>query len=63
VAITGHADDGLFDAIAGLRQAGFAVTLILVQCTQSMPPIQARAAVLSVPLWPIWREQDLEQRA
>jgi len=63
VAITGRTGDGLFDAIAGLRQAGFAVTLILVQCSQPMPDIQAQAAVLGVPLWPIWREQDLEHWA
>ena len=24
--------------------------------------IQARAAVVGLPLWPIWREQDLEER-
>ena len=62
VAITGRAEDDLFDAIAGLRQAGFAVTLLLVQSSRPPAEVQARAAVLGVALWPVWREQDLEQR-
>jgi uncharacterized protein (DUF58 family) len=62
VAITGRADDGLFDAMAGLRQAGFAVTLVLVQSSLPLAALRARAAVLGVALWPVWREQDLEHR-
>ena len=61
VAITGHADEDLFDALAALRHGGFAVALVLVQAAQMEPLARQRAALLGLSLWPIWREQDLER--
>jgi uncharacterized protein (DUF58 family) len=60
VAITGRADDELFDALAALRHGGFAVALILVQAPEPPPLTRERAAMLGISIWPIWREQDLE---
>jgi hypothetical protein len=61
VAITGRPDEALFDGLAALRQAGFAVALVLVQPGAVPAALQARAALLRVPLRVVWREADLEQ--
>jgi uncharacterized protein (DUF58 family) len=61
VAITGRADEDLLDALAVLRQSGFAVSLVLVQAAEMTPIARERAALLGISLWPIWREQDLER--
>lgn len=61
VAITGRPDEALFDGLAALRQAGFAVALVLVQPGAVPTALQARAALLGVPLRVVWREADLEQ--
>jgi hypothetical protein len=61
VAITSRADDGLFDSLAGLRQAGFAVALVLVQPTGLPATAQNRAALLRLPWREVWHERDLEQ--
>jgi uncharacterized protein (DUF58 family) len=61
VAITGRAEEGLFDALAALRHGGFAVTLVLVQAAEMAPLARGRAALLGISIWPIWREQDLER--
>jgi hypothetical protein len=60
VAITGRADEALLDALAALRQGGFAVSLLLVQAPDLAALIRERAALLGITIWPIWREQDLE---
>ncbi len=60
VAITGLADESLFDALASLRRGGFAVSLVLVQADPMPALMRDRAALLGIPIWPIWREQDLE---
>ncbi len=59
IAITGAADPALFDSLAALRHAGLVVALVLVQATLT-PEAQARAALLGVPIRPVWREKDLE---
>jgi uncharacterized protein (DUF58 family) len=63
VAITGSANDDLFDGLAVLRQAGFAVSLVL--CAGPVATTEARrhAAVLGIPLRQVWRQQDIEQWA
>ncbi len=63
VAITGGATDDLFEGLAVLRQAGFAVTLILVGGAAASAQARRHAALLGVPLRQIWRQQDLEQWA
>lgn len=63
VAITGRADEDLFDALASLRHGGFAVALVLVQADELAPLARERAALLGIGVWPIWREKDLERMA
>ena len=58
--ITGHESESLYDALAYLMRAGFAVTLILVQPPQTPGPLRGRAQLLGIPVHKIWREQDLE---
>jgi len=60
VAITGRADEDLLDALAALRQGGFAVSMLLVQAPDLPLLTRERAALLGISIWPIWREQDLE---
>lgn len=60
VAITGRADESLFDALASLRHGGFAVSLVLVQAAPMPLLTRDRAALLGISIWPVWREQDLE---
>jgi uncharacterized protein (DUF58 family) len=61
VAITGRPDADLLDALAALRQGGFAVSLLLVQAPDPAPLARERAALLGISIWSIWREQDLER--
>jgi len=63
VAITGRADEELFDALAALRHGGFAVSMLLVQSPDLPLLTRERAALLGISIWPIWREQDLERAA
>jgi uncharacterized protein (DUF58 family) len=60
VAITGQASDDLLDSLAALRQGGFAVALVLVQAAEVSASAHERAALLHIPLWPVWRDHDLE---
>lgn len=62
IAITGTVDQDLFDSLALLRRAGFAVALVAVQAIVK-PAHEAQAALLGVPLRQVWRESDLEQWA
>jgi uncharacterized protein (DUF58 family) len=59
VIITGH-EAPLLDTLAQLRQAGFPVALILVQAARPSAATRQRAAVLRIPVYPLWRERDLE---
>lgn len=59
VIITGQ-EAPLLDTLAQLRQAGFPVALILVQSARPSAATRQRAALLRIPLYPLWRERDLE---
>jgi hypothetical protein len=58
--ITGHESESLYDALAYLTRAGFAVMLILVQPPQTPEPLRGRADLLGIPVHKVWREEDLE---
>jgi uncharacterized protein (DUF58 family) len=58
--ITGRESEALFDILAHLRRAGFAVALILVQSGRPSEELKKRADLLHMPIHRIWREQDLE---
>jgi uncharacterized protein (DUF58 family) len=58
--ITGSESEELYDALAYLTRTGFAVTLILIQPSQTPAPLRGRAQLLRIPVHKIWREQDLE---
>jgi hypothetical protein len=58
--ITGSESEKLYDALAYLTRAGFAVALILVQPAQTPAPLRGRAELLKIPVHKIWREQDVE---
>jgi uncharacterized protein (DUF58 family) len=58
--ITGRESEELFDTLAYLRRAGFAVALILVQSIHPSEELQKRADLLGVPVHRVWRERDLE---
>jgi uncharacterized protein (DUF58 family) len=62
--ITGRESEELFDTLVALRQAGFAVSLILVQPVHPSAELQKRADLLGVPIHRVWAistvEQDLE---
>jgi uncharacterized protein (DUF58 family) len=60
VIITGREDEALFDTLAYLRRAGFAVALMLVQAAPASAEMQGRANLLNVPVHRVWRERDLE---
>jgi len=60
VVISGRETEALFDTLAYLRRAGFAVALILVQPGRPAPELQGRAELLGVPVQRVWKEQDLE---
>jgi uncharacterized protein (DUF58 family) len=58
--ITGRESEALFDTLVYLRRAGFAVALILVQPARPSARLQKRGDLLGVPIYRIWKEQDLE---
>lgn len=59
--ITGRPNEALFDTLVQLRTGGFAVTLLLIQQGKVVPELQARAALLHIPIFSIWQERDLEE--
>jgi hypothetical protein len=58
--VTGSESEELYDTLAYLTRAGFAVTLILIQPTQTPAPLRGRADLLGIPVHKVWREQDAE---
>jgi hypothetical protein len=58
--ITGRESEELFDTLAYLRRAGFAIALILIQSARPSAELQKRANLLGVPIHRVWRERDLE---
>jgi uncharacterized protein (DUF58 family) len=60
IVITGREPNALFDSLAYLRQQGFAVAVVMMQPEAPKEGQEHRAATLGVPLYRIWREQDVE---
>jgi len=58
-AITGRESEALYDTLAYLRRAGFAVALILVQSARPTDDLRRRSDLLNLPIHRVWREQDL----
>jgi uncharacterized protein (DUF58 family) len=58
--ITGRESEELYDTLAQLRRAGFAVALILAQPPRPSEELANRAAVLGVPVRRLWSEIDME---
>jgi uncharacterized protein (DUF58 family) len=63
VAITGRETAELLGSLAALRQAGFAVALLVVGSAGPGLEARQRAALLGIPLHHIWRASDLETLA
>jgi uncharacterized protein (DUF58 family) len=61
VVITGLETGSLYDSLAYLRKAGFAVTLILIQPAQTPESLQGLADTLDIQVNRIWREENLER--
>jgi uncharacterized protein (DUF58 family) len=61
VVITGRESESLYEGLVHLRRTGFAVALILVQPRRPSPELQARANLLGVPVYRVWREADLRE--
>lgn len=60
VVITGRISEPLLDGLVLLRQAGFAVALILVQPSHLPTDLQQRTSAFDVPIHRVWSERDLE---
>jgi uncharacterized protein (DUF58 family) len=58
--ITGRETTSLLDALFHLRRAGYAVALILVQPGMPSKSLRDRTERLSVPIYRVWQEQDLQ---
>ncbi len=58
--ITGKESDALLDTLLYLKRASFAVALILVQSSYPSAALKQRAALLRLPLYHVWDEQDIE---
>ena len=58
--ITGQETRELLDAVFSLRRAGYAVALILVQPGVPSEGLRDRSERLSVPIYKVWQERDLE---
>ncbi|MGQ0600142.1 MAG: DUF58 domain-containing protein [Anaerolineales bacterium] len=61
IIITGRDTPELLDTLALLRQAGFPLALILVQYVRATQAMQQRAAILRMPLYHVWHEDDAEK--
>jgi uncharacterized protein (DUF58 family) len=61
VVITGQESESLYEGLVHLRRSGFAVALVLVQSGRRSPELQARANLLGVPVYRVWREADLKE--
>lgn len=58
--ITGQESEALFDTLAYLQRAGFALALILVQPEHPPAELRKRADLLHIATYRVWRERDLE---
>lgn len=62
IAISGHADEELLNALAYLKRSGFAVSLMLIKYEHIPPAIQAQADALKIDLHRVWNDLDLKQQ-
>ena len=60
ILITGRETDAVYDTLLYLRQQGFAVALILVMPAPPQTGTEARVGTLGLPVYRIWREEELE---
>lgn len=60
VLITGRETPELYDSLLYLRRQGFAVALVLIMPAPPDDAIKARAAGLGLPVYRVWREQELD---
>ena len=60
VVITGRETDALYNSLIYLRRQGLAVALILVMPDAPKGGTEARAESLRVPVYRVWREQEVE---
>ena len=58
--ITGRETTSLLDVLFYLRRAGYAIALILVQPGTPSQGLRDRSERLSVPIYRVWQEQDIE---
>ena len=58
--ITGGESAELFDTLAHLRRSGFAVALILVRPGRPSSELWQRGGLLHLPIYRVWRIQDME---
>jgi uncharacterized protein (DUF58 family) len=59
VAVTPQEDPALLDTLLSLRQRGFAVALILISPLAPQPALDGRAESLGIPVYHVWRKQDV----
>jgi uncharacterized protein (DUF58 family) len=59
--ITGRESPPLMETLIYLRNAGFAVALLVVQSARPSKELEQWAGLLHVPVHHVWREQDLKE--
>ncbi len=59
VVITPQEDPAFLETVLNLRQRGFAIALILISPRASQPEVDGRAEGLGIPVYRVWRKQDL----
>lgn len=60
VVVTGEERHDLIDILIYMRQHGLAIALILIMPPPVSPDLQQRVAMLDVPIYRIWREEELK---
>lgn len=60
VVVTGEEQNNLIDTLIYIRQQGLAIALILIMPPPVSSEIQQRMAMLELPVYRIWREEELE---
>ena len=60
VVVTGEERHDLIDTVMYMRQQGLAIALIVIMPPPIASDIQQRVALLDIPVYRIWREEELE---
>jgi uncharacterized protein (DUF58 family) len=60
VVVTGRETEELFNSLVYLRRQGFAIAVILMMPEAPVEGREHQAATLGVPVYRVWREQDVE---